>query len=356
MGEMVRAYSGKKVLVTGDTGFKGSWLSLWLSMMGADVTGFALPPLNENDHFNLLNLKDRINHIDGDINDQELVFSVFENTQPEIVFHLAAQPLVRLSYDQPAETFNTNVMGSVNILEAIRRSDSVKSVVYVTSDKCYKNNEWVWGYRENDQLGGHDPYSASKAAAEVVFSSYTDSFFNKKEGLGVASVRAGNVIGGGDWALDRIIPDCIRSITTNTSIPIRNPIATRPWQHVLEPLSGYLLIGAKLLSDPKKYSGAWNFGPRADSVRKVKVLVETLVDFWGNGEMVDAFDPDAVHEAGLLMLNCDKANTQLNWYPKWNFEETIAMTVDWYKAYAEDKYTASVSELQIEKYMEENND
>lgn len=353
MEELVTFFSEKKVLVTGDTGFKGSWLSLWLSMLGAKVTGYALPPENDNDHFNILDLEKRIKHIDGDINNTNDVINLFKKEEPEIVFHLAAQPLVRLSYDKPVETFKTNVLGSVNILEAIRETKSVKSAVYVTSDKCYRNNEWAWGYRENDALGGHDPYSASKAAAEVVFSSYVDSFFSKNPDIGIATVRAGNVIGGGDWALDRIVPDCIRSLIAGDAIPVRNPVATRPWQHVLEPLSGYLTVAAKLLVEPKKYSGAWNFGPRADSVRRVQELVQALVKTWGIGEVKDAFDPDAVHEAGLLMLNCDKANTQLEWYPKWDFEETVDVTVKWYKKYAEGFYDSSVSENQIEKYMEE---
>ena len=259
--ELENFYKDKTVLLTGATGFKGSWMALWLYEMGANVIDYSLAPLTDEDHFNLLKLENKITHIQGDILDLNKLTDVFNKYNPEIVFHLAAQALVRLSYDNPKLTFDTNVAGSVNVLEAIRASDSVRSFVYVTSDKAYKNKEWTWGYRENDELGGHDPYSASKAAAEIVFSSYNDSFFSKKADIGVGTVRAGNVIGGGDWALDRIIPDCIRSLRANKPIVIRNPHATRPWQHVLEPLSGYLLLGMKLYQDPDNYSGAWNFGP-----------------------------------------------------------------------------------------------
>ena len=234
MGKMLISefYKNKRILITGDTGFKGSWLALWLSSLGAKVYGYALPAETENAHFNILDLKNEITHIDSNLLDFEKLNHSFQEIQPEIVFHLAAQALVRLSYDEPKLTFETNVTGSINVLEAVRDTKSVKSLIYVTSDKCYKNKEWIWGYRENDELGGHDPYSASKAAAEIVFSSYMDSFFSKNNNIGIASVRAGNVIGGGDWALDRIIPDCIRSVMNEKEIEIRNPQATRPWQHV----------------------------------------------------------------------------------------------------------------------------
>ena len=328
--EIKNFYKNKTVLLTGSTGFKGSWLAMWLYEMGANVIDYSLAPLSDEDHFNLLNLKNKINYIQGDILDHNKLLNVCKKYQPEIIFHLAAQALVQLSYDKPKLTFDTNVAGSVNVLEAVRDTKSVKSFVYVTSDKAYKNKEWTWGYRENDELGGHDPYSASKAAAEIVFSSYNDSFFSKKSKIGVGSVRAGNVIGGGDWAMDRIIPDCIRSLRANKPIILRNPHATRPWQHVLEPLSGYLLLAMKLYNKPKKYSGSWNFGPDIKSIKTVKELSDKVISIFGKGELDLQYNKDANHEASILHLNCDKSNAKLSWYPTWNFDETIERTVNWY--------------------------
>lgn len=350
-------FKNKRILITGDTGFKGSWLALWLNSLGAKVYGYALPAEKENAHFNLLNLKNDIKHIDGNLLDFEKLNTVFQDVQPEIVFHLAAQALVRLSYDEPKLTFDSNVSGSVNILEAIRNTSSLKALIYVTSDKCYKNKEWIWGYRENDELGGHDPYSASKAAAEIVFSSYRDSFFSKNKNIGVASVRAGNVIGGGDWALDRIIPDCIRSIMNEKEIEIRNPLATRPWQHVLEPLSGYLLLAQKLYDNPVKFSGSWNFGPTIESIKTVKELTEKTIDIFGKGSvLIGKIDKDK-HEAGLLHLNCDKSNHQLGWYPVWNFEQTVNTTINWYKNYINGANPEELSLNNIYQFMEDlNND
>lgn len=345
-------YKGKKILVTGDTGFKGSWLSFWLTKMGAEVVGYSLPPKNNNDHFNLLGLSEKITHIDANILNASKLDEVFNTFRPEIVFHLAAQALVRYSYDEPKETFDTNVAGSVNVLEAIRKSNSVKSVIYVTSDKAYKNKEWVWGYRENDELGGHDPYSASKAAAELVFSSYVDSFFSKRD-IGLGTVRAGNVIGGGDWALDRIIPDCIKALEKNQPIVIRNPHATRPWQHVLEPLSGYLLLGAKLYEQPKVYSGGWNFGPTTKSIRTVKDLAEKVIEVYGKGEIDIQFDSNANHEASILHLNCDKSNTKLEWFPLWDFDKTIENTVNWYLGHLDEKSAVRLTTLDIENFLKE---
>ena len=247
MRDLLAAFAGKRVLVTGDTGFKGSWLCMWLHRLGAEVTGFALPPKLDIDHFNLLRLDRVIRHVDGDIRDLPALQRAFEEFQPEILFHLAAQSLVRYSYDEPKLTFDTNVGGSINVLECVRATPSLRAVVYVTSDKCYRNKEWIWGYRENDELGGRDPYSASKAAAELVFSAYVDSYFAQRSALGIASVRAGNVIGGGDWAADRIVPDSIKSLQAHQPILLRNPNATRPWQHVLEPLSGYLVLASQAL-------------------------------------------------------------------------------------------------------------
>lgn len=346
------AFKGKRVLVTGDTGFKGSWLCLWLHQMGAQVLGYALPPEHDDDHFNLLGLEKMIEHVDGNILDASLVNQTFERFQPEIVFHLAAQPLVRYSYAEPKLTFDTNVAGSVNILEAARMSTSLKAFVYVTSDKCYRNNEWIWGYRENDELGGHDPYSASKAAAELVFSSYQDSFFHARPGFGAATVRAGNVIGGGDWAADRIVPDAIRALRVDEPIHLRNPNSTRPWQHVLEPLSGYLMTAACLLDQPKRFSGAWNFGPDTQSVRTVGALAQMIVDEWGSGKVVIAQQVDAPHEANLLHLNCDKAHQLMRWRPRWDAPRAIAETVAWYRGVHEGSSALEISNRQILAYME----
>jgi CDP-glucose 4,6-dehydratase len=346
-------FKGKRVLITGDTGFKGSWLALWLSTLGADVYGYSLPPENENDHYNLIRLEKDIHHIDGNLLDLNWLNKQVNDIQPEIVFHLAAQALVRFSYDEPKLTFDTNVSGSVNILESIRKSKSVKSLIYVTSDKCYKNNEWIWGYRENDELGGHDPYSASKAAAEIVFSSYFDSFFKLNTNIGVASVRAGNVIGGGDWANDRIIPDCIRSLRNDKDIEIRNPEATRPWQHVLDPLSGYMLLAQKLYHNSKDYSGSWNFGPSVNSIKTVKELTDNVIAIFGKGVCVVGQKDNIKHEAGLLHLNCDKANHQLGWKPTWNFESTITNTIVWYKNFLNDGIDPKILSLKnINEYME----
>jgi CDP-glucose 4,6-dehydratase len=347
-------YKGKTVLITGASGFKGSWLAYWLTELDAKVIGYSFPPLTEEDHFNLLNLNYKITHIEADILNLKKLNEVFDRYQPEIVFHLAAQALVRFSYDEPKLTFDTNVTGSVNVLEVVRATKSVKSIVYITSDKAYKNKEWTWGYRENDELGGHDPYSASKAAAEILFSSYKDSFFSKNDSIGVGSVRAGNVIGGGDWALDRIIPDCIKSLRIDNPIKIRNPHATRPWQHVLEPLSGYLLLGIRLYEDPNKYSGAWNFGPDIKSIRTVKELADKVVSIFGKGEIDLQYDKNASHEASILHLNCDKSNTKLSWYPTWGFDATIERTVNWYIGYLNGENPQNLTLRDIDEFLKEN--
>lgn len=346
-------FAGRRVLVTGHTGFKGSWLALWLARMGAQVCGLALPPESDQGHFHLLKLSRLVDHRIGDIRDHEMVQRCFDEFQPEIVFHLAAQPLVRYSYAQPKETFDTNVAGSVNVLEGCRNTTSVKALVFVTSDKCYRNNEWVWGYRENDELGGHDPYSASKAAAEIVFSAYCDSFFRLRPGFGAASVRAGNVIGGGDWAEDRIVPDCIRALLAGDPISIRNPNSTRPWQHVLEPLHGYLTVAAKLLEQPDTFTGAWNFGPATTSVKTVLELAKLVTGIWGSGTLAIAQQANAVHEARLLHLSCDKAHQMLGWYPRWGAEEAIATTIEWYRdVISEGGDALTISGAQIDRYME----
>lgn len=353
MVDQFNFYKGKKVFITGDTGFKGSWLAFWLHKLGAEVIGYALPPENEFDHFNLLKLADKIKHIDGDILDYKKLQSAVSLHKPEIVFHLAAQALVRLSYDKPQLTFDTNVNGSVNVLEAVKNCPSVRSVIYVTSDKCYKNNEWIWGYRETDTLGGHDPYSASKAAAELIFSSYFDSFFSKRDDIGLASVRAGNVIGGGDWAVDRIIPDCMRATAEDRPIVIRNPYSTRPWQHVLEPLSGYMLLAIRLYQDPKAYAGAWNFGPHINSIKSVEILAKEVIKVFGNGSISISSDHQK-HEASILHLNCDKANSILKWHPTWDFSNTISQTVKWYKGFLEKIDPVLLTDQDINNYIRAN--
>jgi CDP-glucose 4,6-dehydratase len=352
MRDLFAVFSGKRVLVTGDTGFKGSWLCMWLQQLGADVTGFALPPKLDIDHFNLLRLNRVIRHVEGDIRDLPALQRTFEQFQPEFVFHLAAQALVRRSYDEPKLTFDTNIGGSTNVLECVRTTPSLRAVVYVTSDKCYRNKEWIWGYRENDELGGRDPYSASKAAAELVFAAYADSYFAQRSSLGIASVRAGNVIGGGDWAADRIVPDSIKSLQERQPVLLRNPAATRPWQHVLEPLSGYLALASKLYTDAQRFSGSWNFGPRIESTHTVKDLAEKMVKCWGEGRLEIAPSQSGLHEATLLQLNCDKAAQMLGWTPRWDFDRTVEATVQWYRDVTDGTAAQDVTRRQIEQYME----
>jgi CDP-glucose 4,6-dehydratase len=345
-------YAGKRVLVTGHTGFKGSWLCEWLLALGAEVTGLALEPATEPALFDQLDLAARMRHVVGDIRDLGTVVRVVEETRPEFVFHLAAQPLVRLSYDIPVETYATNVMGTVHVMEALRHYASQLSTlnsqpprtcvaIMITTDKCYENREWVHSYREEDPMGGYDPYSSSKGAAEIAIGAYRRSYFSKPDSpVLLASARAGNVIGGGDWALDRIVPDCIRALERGEAIPVRNKVATRPWQHVLEPLGGYLTLAAALAhfsSQPSTLnsqlvalSGAFNFGPNLTSNRTVADLVREVLRHWP-GEWVDKSDPHAVHEAKLLNLATDKAFHFLGWQPVWNFEETLAETVGWYR-------------------------
>lgn len=324
-------FKGKRVLVTGHTGFKGSWLTLLLKMLGAEVMGYALPPEYEGGHFERLGLASSIRHVIGDVRDLDSLNAAVRDFQPEFVFHLAAQALVRQSYQDPKATFDTNIIGSVNLLEVVRACNSVRSLLFVTSDKCYENVEWIWGYRETDPLGGHDPYSASKAAAEIVCSSYMRSFFVKRPDFGVATARAGNVIGGGDWAADRIVPDCIRALQAGNPIIIRSPRATRPWQHVLEPLSGYLLLAARLYEHGHAYDGAWNFGPHVGDVRTVLDVANTVAAAFEGG-VVDVQEPaNKPHEAHLLQLNSDKARQLLGWNTRWDFDQTLAATAGWYR-------------------------
>ncbi len=353
MGDVLRSFSGKRVFVTGHTGFKGSWLTFLLKELGADVGGFALPPEPGRSHFGLLELQNKISHVVGDIRDVSALSGALQSFRPEYVFHLAAQALVKKSYAEPDATFSTNVMGSVHLLEAVRRCDSVRSLVYVTSDKCYENEEWVWGYRESDRLGGHDPYSASKAAAEIAFSAYARSYFALRPGLGAATVRAGNVIGGGDWAEDRIIPDCVRAIEGGRPLSLRNPQATRPWQHVLEPLSGYLLLAARLRSRPEEYAGSWNFGPSTSEVRTVHEVANAIIGHIGRGSVVVADSPQRQHEARLLQLNCDKARQLLDWRPRWQVDKTLGVTALWYKSVLEGGDAQAMTRAQLRDYFPE---
>lgn len=353
MEELLVAYRGRRVLVTGHTGFKGSWLTICLRQLGAEIAGYALAPESSHDLFVRAGLERGVRHVVDDVRDLGALQRLFTSFQPECVFHLAAQPLVRRSFLEPKLTFDTNVGGSVNVLEAVRETPSVRALVYVTSDKCYRNVEWTWGYRENDPLGGHDPYSASKAAAEILFSAYADSFFSHRPELGAASARAGNVIGGGDWAADRILPDCIRALSQDEPVTLRNPASTRPWQHVLEPVVAYLLLGARLLSAPAQFGGAWNIGPRIESIRTVEDLARAVVGAWGTGDVRIETLGGQPHEARLLHLNCDKADRQLGWRPKWDFERTVAETVAWYSAVHRGEDAATVSEAQARRYLEE---
>ena len=353
-------FRSKKILITGHTGFKGSWLSIWLLKLGAEVAGYALGPYTPNDNFVLARLSEKMSDIRGDIRDFNKLNSAVNNYRPEIIFHLAAQPLVRESYKTPLETIETNVTGTANVLEVFRMSESAKILIVITSDKCYDNKEQLCGYKETDPMGGYDPYSASKGAAELISSAYLKSFFNPEDfnvsrlgmGKAMATVRAGNVIGGGDWAKDRLIPDCVRAIEKGEPIEVRNPRSIRPWQHVLEPLSGYLLLTSKILENPKIYSGAWNFGPFQDSTATVREVVEKAIKYYGKGEWKDVSGgtdagggaavehneaksnlnaESALHEAKLLSLNIDKAVSVLGWKPKLSIDEAVKLTVDYYK-------------------------
>lgn len=359
--ETIKAYKGKKVLITGHTGFKGSWLSLWLAHLGATTYGYALPPPTDPSMFRLLKLHEVIDHQVADIRDHVQLKKTIRTVKPDIIFHLAAQSLVRDSYSTPLYTVEVNTVGTVSVMEAVRQLDFPVAMVMVTSDKCYENREWLQAYRETDPLGGHDPYSASKAAAEILISSWRNSFFPAEfvasHGVRLASVRAGNVVGGGDWTKDNIVPDCIRALQEEKVIDVRNPGATRPWQHVLEALGGYLLLGARLLdpvaANTKRYCEAFNFGPRPDSNKNVRELVEKILNCWGSGSWRDVSSVQSPHEASLLSISIDKAYHVLKWSPLLDFNETICRTVDWYKYLREDP--AHIREFtlnQIRSYQE----
>ncbi len=326
-------YLNKKVLVTGHTGFKGSWLSLWLTSLGAKVCGYSLDPNTKPSMFNSLNIGKRIEKsVIGNILDEEKLKKTINDFQPDIVFHLAAQPLVRLSYSEPVMTYKTNVIGTLNVLEASRNCHSVKAFVNVTTDKCYENKEVERGYKEDEPMGGYDMYSSSKGCVEIMSSSFRRSFLQDEGTMAMATARAGNVIGGGDWALDRLIPDCIRSINSGIDIEIRNPVAVRPWQHVLEPLSGYLLLGQKLLEEGKQYADGFNFGPNEDSVLTVAEVAKMVCHFYQQGKVVVG-EKSPLHEANLLMLNIEKAEKILGWTPTYSADRAVAETVDWYKCF-----------------------
>ena len=329
---------GKKVFLTGHTGFKGSWLSLWLQQLGAQVTGYALPPPTHPSLFEVAQVAQGMTSIIHDIRDGTLLTNAMRQAASDIVIHMAAQPLVRRSYVDPVETYSTNVMGTVHLLEAVRQTPSVRAVVNVTTDKCYENKEWVWGYRENEPMGGFDPYSSSKGCAELVTAAYRNSFFNtakySEHQVALATARAGNVIGGGDWAEDRLIPDVLRAIESGQSVNIRNPHATRPWQHVLEPLSGYLTLAEKLYTQGPAFAEAFNFGPAEEDAKPVQWIVEQLTQNWGNGASWHLDGGTHPHEAHYLKLDCSKARATLGWQPHWNFGQALQTIIVWHKAHS----------------------
>jgi len=347
-------YKGRKVLVTGHTGFKGSWLCLLLSNLGAEVYGYALEPPTEPSLFKEANIAEFVNSEIGDIRDLNHLQSFLQKVEPEIVIHIAAQPLVRDSYNIPVETYMINVMGTVHLLEACRNTPSVRVIVNVTTDKCYENREWHWGYRESEAMGGYDPYSNSKGCSELVTASYRSSFFNPanygKHKVAVATARAGNVIGGGDWANDRLIPDFIKAISKGETLKIRSPYAIRPWQHVLEPLHGYLTLAAKLYTDGATYAQAWNFGPDDNDAQNVEWITKNICELWGEGAKYEIDTNPQPHEANYLKLDCSKAKAELNWQPNWDIRKTLASIVEWNKAFLNAENIREISYSQIAEF------
>lgn len=344
-------WSQRRVFVTGHTGFKGGWLTLWLQQMGAEVHGYALPPPTEPNLFSVANVERGVaSSTIADIRDRERFVEAMQSAQAEIVFHLAAQPLVRSSYAEPIATFDTNVMGTVNMLEAARQTPSVRGVVNVTSDKCYENREWVWPYRENEAMGGHDPYSSSKACSEIVTAAYRRSFL-AAAGVGVASARAGNVIGGGDWAADRLLPDFFRALDAGKTLVIRSPDAVRPWQHVLEPLSGYLILAERLIADPEFFAEGWNFGPADSDARPVAWIVEQLTASRPDASWQIDKNPQ-VHEANYLRLDSSKAAARLGWQPRWGLQTALGKTAEWHEAWRLDGDMHELTQAQITTYQE----
>lgn len=348
-------WDGKRVFITGHTGFKGSWISLWLQSMGAIVHGYSLPAPTNPSLFEVAGVAGGMESEFGDIRDYPQLFQSIDKFRPDIIFHMAAQPLVRLSYLEPVETYSTNVMGTVHLLEAVRHTQGVKAVVNITSDKCYDNKEWVWSYRENEAMGGYDPYSNSKGCAELVTSAYRNSYFNPnsyhKHGVAVATVRAGNVIGGGDWALDRIVPDILKAFEQAQPVIIRNPHAIRPWQHVLEPLSGYLLLAQNLFINGAEYADAWNFGPNESDATPVSEIVEQMVSLWGEGAAWLLDGGEHPHEANYLKLDCSKAKMKLQWQPRWDLNTTLSRIIKWHKAWLNKDDMNAYCIQEINEYM-----
>ncbi|MFV0378021.1 MAG: CDP-glucose 4,6-dehydratase [Mangrovibacterium sp.] len=353
-------YKNRKVFVTGHTGFKGSWICLLLSELGADVYGYALEPSTKPSLFEEARIGDLMTSYIGDVRDLDRLTQVLAQVQPEIVIHMAAQPLVRDSYKVPVETYSINVMGTVHLLEACRYTESVKAIVNVTTDKCYENKEWHWGYRENEPMGGYDPYSNSKGCSELVTSAYRNSYFNPNNyhihGVAVASARAGNVIGGGDWANDRLIPDFVRSISKGEKLNIRSPYAIRPWQHVLEPLCGYLTLAAKLATDGPRYASAWNFGSDDDDTRNVEWVTKTICELWSREAAYSIDNKPQPHEANYLKLDCSKAKAELNWFPKWTIQRALESIVSWHKAFLNGDDVRGLCVSQIKHYFERDNE
>lgn len=328
---MFDAFKGKTVLVTGHTGFKGSWLTIWLQELGAKVVGYSLEPPTHPSIFEVTDLADTVTHITGDVRDFQRFSQTIDHHKPEVIFHLAAQPIVLHGFDHPQDTFSVNTMGTVNLLEASRNKDFIRAIVIITTDKCYENKEWLWGYREIDPLGGSDPYSASKAMAEIASASYRNSFFTTT--TAVATARAGNVIGGGDFSDYRLIPDTMKALMKQEPIEVRHPHSVRPWLHVLDPLCGYLMLASRLLSEGQCYAEAWNFGPLEHKAITVRELVEKAIEHWGYGDWTDASSPNAKQEMTMLKLNWDKAANRLGWHPAYNWEQAVEETVDWFKAF-----------------------
>jgi CDP-glucose 4,6-dehydratase len=351
-------WSGKKVLVTGHTGFKGSWLCLWLVSIGAEVTGYALRPPTEPSLYELGGIGSMIHSVFGDVRDRKTLSLTVAQSDPDVIIHMAAQPLVRASYAEPAATYETNVMGTVHLLDAVRKAahaNKARAVINVTSDKCYDNKEWIYGYRETDVLGGHDPYSNSKACSELVTASFRKSFFPAEQygrhGVSLATARAGNVIGGGDWAEDRLLPDCFRALLQGEVIRIRNPQAVRPWQHVLEPLSGYLTLAQRLYEAGTDYAESWNFGPDERDTRTVQWVVGELCARWGENAHYEADTSDHPHEAHILTLDCSKASRRLGWKPRWGLEHALDRTIEWIKAYRDGASMHDVCLRQLHEYV-----
>ncbi|RXG20457.1 CDP-glucose 4,6-dehydratase [Leeuwenhoekiella aequorea] len=343
-------WKGKKVFLTGHTGFKGSWLSIWLSELGAEVKGYSLAPNTTPALFEEARIAELVNSEIGDIRDFQNLKKSIEEFNPDVLIHMAAQPLVRLSYEEPLETFETNVMGTANVLQAARSSKNLKAIVSVTTDKCYENKEWPWGYREYEPMGGHDPYSASKGCAELVTAAYRKSFFSTENTANLASARAGNVIGGGDWAVDRLIPDILKAFEKEEAVVIRNPLSTRPWQHVLEPLSGYLILAEALYEQGASYAEGWNFGPKDEDCRPVTWILDEMVEKWEGTATWELDKNTNPHEAGFLKLDCSKAKAQLKWEPTWNLQETLSRIISWHQSWLKGADVQELCKKEIANY------